>query len=105
MKQAAIALSIGPPAQVRMGIDGALGGLAKQIWPAERQDAAQNAAQRHFVNRPRRFAGAPPYLLIRIGEDRVAHLRETRASIRLIFIRDLLDSNKVRLHGLSPVGP
>jgi len=57
-------------------IDGALGGLAKKIGPAERQDAAQNAAKRHIVNGQRRLASAAPNFLVRIGEKRVSHLGE-----------------------------
>src|ERR1700746_1600718 len=58
MKQAAIAFAVGTPAQIRVGIDSALGGLAEKIGRAERQNAAQDAPRRHFVD-GRRSRPAP----------------------------------------------
>src|SRR5207249_11586600 len=74
VKETAIALPIGSPAQIGMRIDRALGRLAKEIRTAERQDAAEHAPQGHVVDWPGRFTGAPPDLLIGVGEDRAAYL-------------------------------
>src|SRR5215467_3476439 len=102
MKQAAIAFAVGTPAQICVGIDSALGGLAEKIGRAERQDAAQNAPRRHFVDGQRRLAGPSPYFLVRIGKDRIPHLGETRASVGAIVVYDSLNPEKFRFHGSSP---
>src|SRR5437016_5970930 len=64
MKQPAKALASHTPAQIRMGIDGSLNGLPKQVGLTERQDTAQNAPQGNLVSGQCWFAVATPNLLV-----------------------------------------
>src|SRR5262245_1659786 len=87
-----------------MRIDRALRGPPKEIWPAEREDAPSTAPLALLVDGQRGLAGAAPKLLIRIGEDRVAHVCEARAGIRAILGGHPLDSEELGFHA-SPSRP
>jgi hypothetical protein len=66
-------LAIRAPAQIGPGIDGSGDRLPKKVWRTEWQDTPQHVQQRNVIDGQRRFAGTAPYLLIRIGEERIAY--------------------------------
>src|SRR5262245_38818297 len=99
MHQAAEAFSIRAPTQVGGGIDRARGGLAKGVGRTARQDAEEQAAQRDRVDRQRRLPGRPPCSLIGIGEQRFAHVGETRTGVGAVFIGDGFYPKRTRSHG------
>src|SRR5947209_894188 len=98
MQQATKAFPIRAPVQIRSGVDDAFGGLAKNIGAAEGQNAPDHIRQSDLISRQRRLAVRAPDLLIRIGVERVAHLRETRARIGAILIRGVLGAEIIPAH-------
>src|SRR5262245_31233425 len=99
MRQAAEAFSIRAPPQVGGGINGPLGSLAKCVGRTERQDAVQQAAQRDRVDRQRRLPVRPPYSLVGVGEQRVAHVGEARTGVGAVFIGDGFYPKRTWSHG------
>src|SRR5262249_41197382 len=99
MHQAAEAFSIRAPTQVGGGINGARGGLAKGVGRTARQNAVEQAPERDGMDRQRRLPGRPPRFLVRIGEQRFAHVGEARTSVGAVFIGDGFYPKRTWSHG------
>jgi hypothetical protein len=102
MKDAAITLPIQAPPQIGFGIDLPLARSAKHVGPAKRQNAAEHARQRDFVDGQRRFAMCAPHALVRICKQRLLDLGEARAVIGAVFVREEFRPKEFLVHGEVP---
>src|SRR4029453_3267396 len=99
MHQAAAAFPIRAPTQAGGRINGTPGGLPKHVRRTVRQDAVQQAAERDRVDWQRRLTPRPPCSLIGIGEQRFAHVGETRTAVGAVLIGDSFYPTRTRAHG------
>src|SRR5690242_10907706 len=82
--------AVGPPAQVRLGLERPAGGLEEIPALARREEAAQGAAERHRIDGEVRFARPSPRQVVGVGEEGRADFREARPGVVPIARRDSL---------------
>jgi hypothetical protein len=100
MEQPREAFAIGAPAQIRSGVEGALGGTLEARGLAHGDESSEHAPNRLGGIREARFARTPPHLLVRVREERVDDIAEAGPRVETILVRELLRPDFELSHGV-----
>src|SRR5947209_18276064 len=93
MKEAREAFAIRSPPEIGTGVERSGGRALETRRPAEREQPTEDGLDRHVLNRQRRFAFPTPHPLIRIREQRIDDIAETRSGVQAIFVGELFRSD------------